>query len=116
MRLSWLQRHSHQKSRRPRDRRRASLRFLPRLEALEQRLAPAALVVNTAQDEDDANNGTVSPPDGPDKLLSLREAINWANKVGGPSSISFARRRRSAGGSDDAPASAWPVPPGVAPS
>jgi CSLREA domain-containing protein len=90
MRLSWPQRRAHQKSRPPRDRRRSSLRFLPRLEALEQRLAPAALVVNTAQDEDDASNGTINPPDGPDKLLSLREAINWANKVGGPSSISFA--------------------------
>jgi Periplasmic copper-binding protein (NosD) len=80
MRLSWPQRRAHQKSRPPIDRRRPSLRFFPRLEVLEQRLAPAAFVVNTSQDLDS----------GPAGMLSLREAINRANIAAGSSSISFA--------------------------
>src|SRR6516162_9402247 len=42
--------------------------FVPRLELLESRLAPAVLTVNTALDETT-----------PDNLLSLREAVNVVN-------------------------------------
>jgi hypothetical protein len=46
----------------------ARTRFRPRLEALEGRLAPATLIVNTALDEN-----------APDNVLSLREAIRAVN-------------------------------------
>src|SRR5262249_58638031 len=42
--------------------------YVPRLELLEGRLAPAVLTVNTALDETT-----------PDNLLSLREAVNVVN-------------------------------------
>src|SRR5262249_14390428 len=48
--------------------RKAWARFRPRLEVLEDRLAPALLIVNTTNDEMMAND-----------VLSLREAINVVN-------------------------------------
>jgi hypothetical protein len=89
--LSWQYRQSRQKSKGAKREGCSVWRFRPRLEVLEQRLAPAALVVNTSVDEDDAQNVTNQPPAGPDGLLSLREAIEWVDKMGAgtTTSISF---------------------------
>src|SRR5947209_11814469 len=61
-------------------RRRPPTRFQPRLEILEDRLAPATIVVNTAADTVDADPN----------VTSLREAINQSNaSVGDRDVISF---------------------------
>jgi predicted outer membrane repeat protein len=67
-------------------------RFRPGLEALEGRLAPAILTVNTAMDETDHT----------DSFLSLREAINVVN-TGSLSGLSMAEGKQIVGslGSND---------------
>jgi predicted outer membrane repeat protein len=57
--------------------------FRPQLEALETRLAPATLVVNTTTDEFDGGIGSGNPPPGADGKLSFREALSFAQGLGG---------------------------------
>src|ERR1051326_1398910 len=66
-------------------------RSVPRLEALENRLAPAVLTVNTLADQVTANN-----------FLSLREAVGVVNS-GSTSGLSTAERAQVSGtlGSND---------------
>ncbi|HYV36662.1 MAG TPA: hypothetical protein VE988_13215 [Gemmataceae bacterium] len=57
-------------------RRTPAARFRPQLEFLEDRVTPSTLTVTTALDVFDG--GTAANPAGPDKRLSLREAISAA--------------------------------------
>src|SRR5262245_5973271 len=59
--------------------------FRPRVELLEDRVAPAILTVTTTADELDG--GTLADRAGPDGKLSLREAISVANLSAGPDVI-----------------------------
>ena len=65
---------------------RRSSPFRPRLEALEDRLAPATFTVNTTADTPDANPGSGTDLD-PFGHVSLRSAITEADTLGGPNTI-----------------------------
>jgi CSLREA domain-containing protein len=73
-------------SRRDPRRRQRRPRFVPRLEPLEGRLAPAVLTVNTLADETTADN-----------FLSLREAITVVDNPGTYGSLSTAEQAQISG-------------------
>src|SRR5437016_1716591 len=89
--LRLVQRNSEGKRFRPAQRHRACLRpggrqsFVPRLEVLEDRWAPAVLTVNTLADETAADN-----------TLSLREAISVVNS-GSTAGLSSAEQAQVSG-------------------
>src|SRR5919197_610972 len=87
----WLKAMSRRSGAPRRGQRRPGRRCVPRLEALENRLAPAVLTVNTLTDQVTANN-----------VLSLREAVGVVNS-GSTSGLSTAERAQVSGtlGSND---------------